>query len=66
MYILPVVLGRISLLDFGLVYNLRLGITVAFHPGLPGVLRHSVKLPTLPQDASLTNRVKKSYWTSLA
>jgi hypothetical protein len=29
-------------------------------------LRHSVKLPTLPQDASLTNRVKKSYWTSLA
>jgi hypothetical protein len=36
------------------------------HPGLPGVLRHSVKLRTLPQDTSLRDRVEKSCWTSLA
>jgi hypothetical protein len=28
------------------------------HPGLPGVLRHSVKLRTLPQDTSLRDRIK--------
>jgi hypothetical protein len=33
---------------------------------LPGVLRHSVKLRTLPQDTSLRDRVEKSCWTSLA
>jgi hypothetical protein len=38
------------------------------HPGLPGVLRHSVKLRTLPQDTSLRERVEKNClcWTSLA
>jgi hypothetical protein len=34
------------------------------HPGLPGELRHSVKLRTLPQDTSLRERVEKSCWTS--
>jgi hypothetical protein len=33
-----------------------------FHPGLPGVLRRSVKLRTLPQDTSLRDRVEKSCW----
>jgi hypothetical protein len=33
------------------------------HPDLPGVLRHSVKLRTLPQDKTLRDRVKKSCWT---
>jgi hypothetical protein len=28
------------------------------HPGLPGVLRHSVKLRTLPHDTSLRERVE--------
>jgi hypothetical protein len=36
------------------------------YPGLPGVLRHSVKLQTLPQDTSLRDCVEKSCWTSLA
>jgi hypothetical protein len=39
---------------------------VVSHPGLPGVLCHSIKLRTLPQDTSLRERVEKSCWTSLA
>jgi hypothetical protein len=36
------------------------------HPGLNGVLRHSVKLCTLPQDRSLRERGEKKCRTSLA
>jgi hypothetical protein len=46
--------------------HFRLSVSLFFHPSLPGVLRHSVKLRTLPQDTSLRDRVEKSCWTSLA
>jgi hypothetical protein len=36
------------------------------HPGLPGVLRHSVKLRTLPQDSSLRERVENKSYSDLA
>jgi hypothetical protein len=36
------------------------------HPGLPGVLCHSIKLRALSQDTSLRDRVETSCWTSLA
>jgi hypothetical protein len=35
-------------------------------PGLPGVLRHSVKLRTLPRDTSLIERVENKSYSDLA
>jgi hypothetical protein len=53
---------------FNLCKRLRFFWALVIHPSLhvPGVLRHSDKLWTLPQDTSLRECVKKICWTSLA
>jgi hypothetical protein len=40
--------------------------SMSHHPVLPGVLRHSVKLQTLPQDTSPIDRVENKSYSDLA
>jgi hypothetical protein len=48
------------------ILHIQKHLSPSMHPGLPGVLRQSVKLRTFPHDISLRERVEKSCCASLA
>jgi hypothetical protein len=49
----------------GLIDLFIIHLSCILHPGLPGVLRHSVKVRTLPQDTSVIERVENKSYSDL-